>query len=638
MDVLELLEANQAKDLLRFVTAGSVDDGKSTLIGRLLYESVGLYEDQLDAVRAASGRRGSARQGLDLSLVTDGLKAEREQGITIDVAYRYFSTPKRKFIIADTPGHEQYTRNTATGASTAALAVILIDAEKGVSTQSRRHAFIAALLGIHHLVVAVNKMDLVDWSERVFERIRDEFDEFAARLEVPDVAFIPVSALLGDNVVRRSDSMPWYGGATLLAHLESVHVASDRNMIDFRFPVQYVSRPDPTLRGYAGTVASGVVRPGDEVVVLPGGATNRVRTVLDPEGELAEAFPPLPVTLVLEDEIDVGRGDTLAHPGNVPHVDRRLEAMIVWMSETPMRPGQTYTIKHATRLVQGQVSAVRYRVDVNTLHRVPAAGLALNEIGRCAVELAQPVAFDPYDRNRTTGAFVVIDRLTNGTVGAGMILARERSETVVSPEAAAARPRSRYVEAHASRVGVEERSARLGQRPFTVWISGLTGAGKTTVARALERRLFDEGLMPTALDGENARVTFSRDLGFSADDRLENLRRAGDVARLMNDAGLVAVCSFLTPLAESRRAVRERIGPDRLLEVELEAPEAVRRARRSELYERADRGEIELFTGVTAPYEAPEAPDLRLATDELDVDACVEQIVEALRARGLMEA
>ncbi|MDQ7086457.1 MAG: sulfate adenylyltransferase subunit CysN [Acidobacteriota bacterium] len=633
----ELLAQDERKDLLRLVTAGSVDDGKSTLIGRLLYESKGIYEDQLAAVERASGRAGSTRQSLDLALVTDGLNAEREQGITIDVAYRYFSTPRRKFIIADTPGHEQYTRNMATGASTANLAIVLVDARNGVLTQSRRHAFIASLLGIPHVVVTVNKMDLVGYSEPVFDGIVADFSDFAARLEINDVTFIPISALVGDNVVERSEAMPWYQGPTLLGHLETVHVASDRNLIDLRLPVQYVSRPDSGFRGYMGTVASGIVRPGDEIMVLPSGHRSRVRQVLGVDGALEEGFPPLPVTVTLEDEIDISRGDMLVHPRNVPQVDRRFEAMLVWMGEESLRPGAQYLVKHATRLTPAVVDTVRYRIDVNSLHRVEADTLGLNEIGRVLVELARPVAFDPYARNRTTGSFIVIDKVTHNTVAAGMILDREASDLVVDDARRTTAAPSELLSEQESQVSSAERRQRLGHGAATVWLTGLTGSGKTTIAYALERRLFDEGCACQVLDGENARLSFSMDLGFSADDRAENNRRAAEVARLFNEAGLISICAFLSPYEEERRRAREIVGGERFIEVYLAAPVEVCRARTPEgLYEKAERGEIRHFPGVSAPYEVPVGPDLVLATDRQDVEACVEAIVAALRQRGVL--
>jgi bifunctional enzyme CysN/CysC len=636
MKVLQLLRENESKDLLRFVTAGSVDDGKSTLIGRLLHESKGIYEDQLQSLQKLAARGGGGNGEFDLALVTDGLKAEREQGITIDVAYRYFSTPRRKFIIADTPGHEQYTRNMATGASTASLIIILIDAEHGVITQSRRHTFIASLLGIPHVVVAVNKMDLVDYSQEVFEKIRRDFTDFAARLEVKDVSFIPVSALKGDNVVERSDRMPWYKGSSLLNHLETVHIASDRNLIDLRLPVQYVSRPDRTFRGYMGTVASGVVKPGDEVMVLPGGMRSRVERVLGADGDTDRGFPPLSVCVTLEDEIDISRGDMLVHVHNLPRVERTLDAMIVWMSEQPMDLSAQYYIKQTTSTVSAQISKLHYRVDVNTLHRSESDGLKLNEIGRAVLTLSRPLCFDPYNRNRSTGSFIIIDRVTNNTVGVGMILDREPNTLVPEPARRVEKARSTHVEAQSGRVSLDRRIERLGQKPATLWLSGLTGSGKTSIAHELERRLFEMGRHVTVLDGENLRLSLNKDLGFAADDRAENVRRAAELARLLNDNGQIALCSLLSPYRDDRQRAREIIGTDRFIEVYLSAPLEVCRQRRPEAYERAVSGEVREFSGVTAPYEAPSKPELTLATDQLAIDTCVDQLIKELSRRGFI--
>ena len=636
MDAIKTLQEDETKDLLRFVTAGSVDDGKSTLIGRLLYESKGIYEDQLASVVAASARVGSTGGDLDLALVTDGLRAEREQGITIDVAYRYFSTPRRKFIIADTPGHEQYTRNMATGASTAGLVIILIDAKNGVVTQSKRHAFIAALLGIPHVVVAINKMDLVDYSQEVYKSICREFTEFAAKLEVHDLTFIPVSALKGDNVVDRSDAMPWYRGSALLNHLETVHIASDRNLIDLRFPVQYVLRPDRTFRGYLGTVASGTIKPGDDVMILPAGMRSRIKTVFGSEGDLDEAFPPLAVGVTLQDDIDVSRGDTIVHVNNVPRVDRELDSMIVWMSEEPMQPGKQYLIKHSTRMVPGHISNLRFRVDVNTLHRSQADGLGLNEIGRCVVSLTRPIAYDPYTRNRETGSFIVIDRLTNGTVAAGMILDRDPNKLAVSSEKQVRTHKSGHVHRHASGISEELRAERMGHKPATLWLTGLPRSGKSTIAYELERKLFAAGCNCSVLDGENARLGFSKDLGFSADDRSENLRRAAEVARALNDAGMICICAFVSPYQSSRDQTREILGPQRYMEVYLSAPVDACRQRDAELYELADSGEISEFSGVTAPYETPRTADLTIPTHEIDLEESTERIIALLRAKGII--
>jgi bifunctional enzyme CysN/CysC len=614
-----------------------VDDGKSTLIGRLLFESKGIYEDQLEAVRSASGKKGSALEDLDLALVTDGLKAEREQGITIDVAYRYFSTPRRKFIIADTPGHVQYTRNMATGASTASLSVILIDASQGVLTQSKRHAFIAALLGIPHVVVTVNKMDLVDYSEDVFRSICEEFREFAAKLEVRDITFVPVSALKGDNVVNRSENMKWYQGTTLLNYLETVHIAGDRNLIDMRFPVQYVSRATSDFRGYMGTVASGVVRPGDEVTVLPSGVKTRIEKVLGVDQELDEGFPPLAVTLTLADEIDVSRGDMIAHVNNLPQVSNTFEAMVVWMAEQPMEQNKGYLVKHTTRTTPGHISELRYKVDVDTLHRQPADTLSLNEIGRVALTTSRPLCFDSYNKNRSSGAFIIVDRVTDNTVGAGMILDRIPKGMLHTGGRWKAPAESEHVSAHESLIKPEERKSRLGHQPFTVWLTGLTGSGKTTVAYQLERLLFDSGINAFVLDGENVRLGFSADLDFSAQARSENIRRAAEVARLLNEAGLVVICAFLSPYEKDRENVREAVGSDQFFEVYLSAPVEECKKRRPELYEKAESGEIANFSGVTAPYEPPKSADLILPTHQLSVEDSLQEVLARLKAEGLLE-
>ncbi len=535
--------------MLRLSTAGSVDDGKSTLIGRLLYDSKGVYEDQLASVRKASVNETAGT--LDFALLTDGLRAEREQGITIDVAYRYFSTPKRKFIIADTPGHEQYTRNMATGASTANLAIILIDARNGVLPQSRRHAYIASLLGIPHIVVAINKMDLVDFREAVFEEIRAEFAAFAAHLRVPDLHFIPISALLGDNVVDKSRHMPWFEGSSLLHYLESVHIASDRNLADFRFPVQYVIRPNLDFRGYAGQVASGIIERGDSVMILPSGRTSRVRSIVTYDGELAKAFPPMSVTVCLEDEVDVSRGDMLVPPSNPPDVSRRFEAMLVWMSEDPLEVGRAYWLKHTSARVQANITAIRHKVDVNHLERLPAERLNLNEIGAVAVETHRPLFFDPYSRNRGTGGFILIDSITNVTVAAGMITAGERPASL---------QRSALIEGlqfETSRVTPGERYSRAGHRPATVWLTA-----HRDLAYRLERKLFDRGCLVQVL----------------AEDFETHL--LPDLARISNAAGLITICSAEAGREEARQVIeRDRfIEFDNLPESEEEAVEFILQA------------------------------------------------------------
>ncbi|MHC4563513.1 MAG: sulfate adenylyltransferase subunit CysN [Planctomycetota bacterium] len=634
--VLELLKENEQKDLLRFITAGSVDDGKSTLIGRLLYESNCIFEDQLASVQKASGGLGSAHEDMDLSLVTDGLKAEREQGITIDVAYRYFATPKRKFIVADTPGHEQYTRNMATGASTASLMVILIDAQQGVLPQSKRHAFIASLLGIRHVVVTVNKMDLVDYSQDVYEQIRGEFSAYAAKLDVRDLTFIPVSALVGDNVVHHSPNMPWYEGTTLMNYLQTVHIASDRNLIDLRFPVQLVQRLDANTRAYLGTVASGVLRVGAEVLILPTGTRSTVARLIGPDGDLEEAFNPLACGVVLDSQVDVSRGNMIVHSRNVPHIANSFETMVVWMSEEPMVAGRNYLLKHSTRTVGASVATLRYRMDIETLRSHEADTLQLNEIGRAVVDVNQPLAFDPYTTNRATGGFVLIDRVTHNTVAAGMILPRDPNELVDTGEHHVDRVTAEHVRSHVSAISTDERVERLGHKAATVWLTGLIGSGKTATAYALEKHLFEAGVTCCVLNGANMRLGVSKGLSFSAEDRYEQARRAAELARLLNDAGQVVICDFTSPYAKDRAAACDIIGPEQFLEVHVAAPLDVCRRRASDIYELADKGEVKLVPGVTAPYESPAEPAVRLESDQQPVDECVQQIMAALRKRGVI--
>jgi bifunctional enzyme CysN/CysC len=606
---------------LRLATAGSVDDGKSTLIGRLLFDSKAIFEDQLTAVEKTSHSRGHDTP--DLALLTDGLRAEREQGITIDVAYRYFATPKRKFIIADTPGHTQYTRNMVTGASTADLALILIDARNGVLEQSRRHAFLATLLGIPHLVICINKMDLVDFSEERFEEIRDEFRRFAMKLEVTDLTFIPMSALSGDNVVQRSESMPWYGGTSLLQHLEDVHVASDRNLIDVRFPVQYVIRPHQStdddlhdFRGYAGTIAGGVVRTGDEVTVLPSGFSTAVEAVWGPGGrKLDEAFAGQAVTLELRDKIDISRGDLICRPHNRPHVGQDIDAMVCWMSsDAQLTPGARYTIQHTTRSTRAVVRSLDYRLDVNTLHRDEAAdGLSLNEIGRIRLRTQQPLLFDAYRRSRDTGSFILVDEATNNTVAAGMITGPSQQKSRVVWHS-----------------GSVQRAERATQG-MTVWLTGLSGSGKSTVAAELERRLVASGRPAYLLDGDNLRHGLNSGLGFSAEDRAENVRRVAEVAKLLADAGVVAIVSLVSPYHADRERARTLHSESGLpfAEIFVDTPLQVCEARDPKgMYAKARAGEIKNFTGVDDPYEAPESPHLRLRPADGDAAAQAALVVD----------
>jgi bifunctional enzyme CysN/CysC len=624
-------------DLLRFATAGSVDDGKSTLIGRLLYDSKQVLSDQLEHVEQTSERMG--HDFLDLSLLTDGLRAEREQGITIDVAYRYFATAQRRFIIADTPGHEQYTRNMVTGASTADLAIVLVDARKGVVAQSKRHAFISSLLGIPHVVVCVNKMDLVDFDEAVFDAIVEDFDTFAARLEMPDVTFIPISALHGDNVVDRSEAMPWYQGPPLLYHLEHVHIASDRNLIDVRFPVQWVIRPPATsvtdYRAYAGQVAGGVMRPGDDVVVLPGGQRSTIAGIDTFDGPVDEAFPPMSVAIRLADDIDVGRGSTIVRPHNQPTTANSFECLLCWMSEQPLSPRRRYLVKHTTRMTMLGAADVRYRIDVETLHRDESATtLALNDLGRVHLELSSPLVFDSYRRNRVTGSLILIDEATNETVGAGVIL------DIEEPEASQAKSeRSPNVRWQGTRMTRELRWQTLGHSGATVWFTGLPGAGKSTVAAAVEERLIAAGRPAFLLDGDNLRHGLNGDLGFDEDARSENVRRTAHVAKLLADSGTIALVSLVSPYAADRAAAAVLHAADRLefIEVHVDAPLELCEERDPKgLYARARAGELAGLTGVGAPYEPPSAPDLVLVAGEETVAREVERVLELLVARGLL--
>ena len=633
-DIEAYLAEHEHKEILRFLTCGSVDDGKSTLIGRLLHDSRMIYEDQLAAIKKESAKSGTQGDEVDLALLVDGLQAEREQGITIDVAYRYFSTTKRKFIIADCPGHEQYTRNMVTGASTCDAAIILIDARHGVLTQTRRHTYIASLLGIRHLIVAINKMDIVDWSEARFEEIKTEYLAFADQLDIEDLHFIPISALKGDNVVEKSEHMPWYGGSTLMYLLETVHVSEGGNRGDFRFPVQWVNRPDSNFRGYSGSVASGVVQPGDEIMVLPSRATSRIATINTFDGDLDQATSPLAVTLTLEDEVDVSRGDMIVHRDNLPAVRARFDATLVWMVDEPLVPGREYIFKHTTRQVTGTVSTIRHRIDVNTLERQATPSLDLNEIARCEIRLNQPIAVDRYDRNRETGAFIVVDRVSNMTVGAGMVC--DVGGDGMHADAWDAEPTD-TLQTSSGVVGTDELADRLGQQAVTVLFTGLTASGKTSIAQAVERKLFDAGKLATTIDGQQLRVGISKDLGFTASERSENLRRGIEVARVVNQSGVIALCAFVAPHELPRRRARDVVGEDRFIEVFVHAPLEVCRERDTRgLYEAADRGDIADFPGVSSEFEPPTDPAITLDTTTLDVDACAEAVVALLRERGVL--
>jgi bifunctional enzyme CysN/CysC len=630
--------AGVSGDLLRIATAGSVDDGKSTLIGRLLYDSKQIFEDQLDQVAEASSVRNGPGEEIDLSLLTDGLRAEREQGITIDVAYRHFATPRRAFILADTPGHVRYTRNMVTGASTADLALVLVDARNGVVQQSRRHLFIASLLRIPHVVVCVNKMDLVDYSEAAFEEIASEFSQFSSRLQLPDVTFIPISALRGDNVVEPSEKMLWYGGPPLLYHIEHVQITSDRNLIDVRLPVQWVIRPGGDehhdYRGYAGKMASGVLRTGDEVVVLPSGETTHVTRIEAFQDTMTEAYPPLSITVHLADDVDVSRGDMICRPRNRPTVSRDIDAIICWMSETPIREGGRYLIKHTTATVRGIVAELVHRIDVDTLHHDESADtLALNDIGRIRLRTSAPLVYDPYDRNRTTGAFIMIDEATSETVAAGMIHGSPVVSSAPGVEGQEQSPNIRWE----GGLGREARWQALGLVGATVWITGLPAAGKSTVAGALEQRLIGQRVPSLRLDGDNLRHGLNGNLGFDPADRAENVRRTAHAAKLLAEAGTVSIVSVISPYASDRQLAREIHEQDGIefIEVFMDTPlaECERRDPKG-LYARARAGELQGMTGVDDAYEAPTDPDLRLVPD--NAQAAAEQLFELLRSRGVV--
>ena len=613
-------------ELLRFTTCGSVDDGKSTLIGRLLYDSKSIFEDQMEALEEASKMRGNGT--VDLAHLTDGLRAEREQGITIDVAYRYFATPKRKFIIADTPGHVQYTRNMVTGASTADLAIVLIDARLGVQIQSRRHAFIASLLGIPHLLVAINKMDLMKYDQKVFDNIVSTFRDFSERLNIHDITFIPISALNGDNVVDQSLHMPWYKGPTVLNHLETVHIASDRNLVDFRFPVQYVIRPNLNFRGYAGRVESGVIRKGDAITVLPSLKTTKVKSIEIYSGSLPEAFASQSVTITLENEIDISRGDMLVRTGNQAHATQHFEAMICWMHETPMNKGTRYILRHTSREVQAIIMDLNYRVNMDDLHREDVGRFELNDIGKVTLKTASPIFADPYRDNRSTGSFILIDPASKITVGAGMvrnILDHQKQSDRIHRES------SSNVTWQNSLIKLHEREAQNKHLAAVVWITGLTASGKSSLARQVEKQLYEQGVRTFVLDGENLRHGLCGDLGFSEGDRRENIRRVGEVARLFYECGLVVICPFVSPSAIDRDFVRSLVPEGRFLEIHLDCEVDICRQRdTSGLYAKADRGELQDFTGITSSYEVPKKPELVLATGKESLEASTAKLMNLI--------
>ncbi len=614
-------------DLLRFMTAGSVDDGKSTLIGRLLYDADALYDDHIAALSKGARCQDG---GMDFSLVTDGLRAEREQGITIDVAWRYFATPRRRFIIADAPGHEQYTRNMATAASHADLAILLIDARLGVQTQSKRHAFICSLLGVPRLVVAVNKMDLVEFSESRFREIEAEYSTFVVRLGLKNLQFIPVCAVDGDNVLHRSERMPWYGGPCLLPYLEEVYVAGDRNLVDFRMPVQRVIRPSAAFRGYSGTIASGVLRTGDEVIALPSGFRSRVAALYLGAATLPQAVAGQAVTVTLESELDIGRGDLLVHPGNIPQEYKELEVMVVWTGNEQLVQGSVVQLKHGCQWVKARCEAICYRVDPNTLRQEQADALNLNDIARIRLMLYRPIFADAYSRNHSMGSLILVSVVSNDTLGAATILDRIDYDALLKSD----RSSTEKVEIvwHDGQVTSAERRKLLGleNSPSVLWFTGLSGAGKSTLAFALERRLISMGVACYVLDGDNVRHGLNRDLGFSPLDRNENIRRVAEVARLMMDAGLVVITSFISPFRDDRVMAESIIGKEHFREVYLSASlDACEKRDVKGFYHKARSGEISGFTGISSPYESPEHPSLSIDTAALDLDSCVDVVLRS---------
>ena len=622
-DIESYLKAHEHKSLLRFLTCGSVDDGKSTLIGRLLYESKMLFDDHLAALERDSKKFGTQGDDLDFALLVDGLAAEREQGITIDVAYRFFSTDSRKYIVADTPGHEQYTRNMVTGASTADAAIILVDARNGVLTQTRRHTYLVSLLGIRHVALAINKMDLVDYSQTRFQELEVEYREFARRVGLADVTCIPLSALKGDNIVSPSSRMPWSRGPTLMGWLETVEVDEERvRNLPFRMPVQWVNRPNMQFRGFSGTIVSGAIQSGMRVLVLPSGVESSVSRIATKDGDLDRAVAGQSVTLLLSDEVDVSRGDLIAKADAPAEVADQFEATIVWLNEQPLLRGRSYLMKLGARTANATISPVKHKVNVNTLEHVAAEKLELNEIGVCELELDRAIPFDPYTENRNTGAFIVIDRITNHTVGAGMLhFALRRAHNI----------HLQHVEVHKA-----ARAAQKDQKPCVLWLTGLSGAGKSSIANLVEKRLHAMGKHTYLLDGDNIRHGLNKDLGFTAADRVENIRRIAEVSKLMVDAGLIVITAFISPFRTERAMARALFENGEFIEVFVDAPLGVVEQRDPKgLYRKARRGEIKNFTGIDSPYEAPEAPEIRLDTAALSQDEAAQRVLQLLERIGV---
>lgn len=623
-DIEQYLNLHENKDMLQLITCGSVDDGKSTLIGRLLFESKALTEDQLESAEADSKKHGTQGDSLDFALLVDGLAAEREQGITIDVAYRYFNTDQRKFIIADAPGHEQYTRNMITGASTADAAIILVDARKGIQTQTKRHTYLTSLMGIRNAVLVINKMDLVGYSESTYEEIVEEFKEFSEQVSFENITTIPVSALIGDNITERGTNMSWYHGSTLLSLLETMQVDQEAALKKpFRLPVQWVNRPNLDFRGFAGTVASGRIKVGDPVRIQPSGKTSSIERIVTKDGDLDQAITGQAITLTLKDEVDISRGDIISTTETPASSANQFESTIVWMNEEPMLPGRQYLLKCATSTSTVTITDIKHEINVNTLEQNAAKKLEINNIGNCNINLDRQIAFDNYDENRVTGSFILVDRVTNETVGAGTLnFALRRSQNI-----------------HMQAVDVDKglRSELKAQKSCVLWFTGLSGSGKSTIANIVERKLAKEGRHTYLLDGDNVRHGLNKDLGFTDEDRVENIRRIGEVARLMVDSGLIVLTAFISPFRAERQMARALLEEDEFLEVFVETPLAVAEERDPKgLYKKARRGDLKNFTGIDSPYEEPKSPEMLVDTSNLSAEQCAEQIIRSLRERGVI--
>jgi bifunctional enzyme CysN/CysC len=621
---LGYLDQHEKKDMLRFLTCGSVDDGKSTLIGRLLHDSKMIFEDQLAAITKDSKKVGTTGDKVDLALLVDGLQSEREQGITIDVAYRYYSTDKRKFIIADTPGHEQYTRNMVTGASTADVAILMVDARRGILTQTRRHSYLTSLIGIPHIVVAINKMDLVDYSEKTYNQIREDYLEFAEQIGIQQITFIPMSALAGDNITEPSNNMTWYHGTTLMGYLETVQVDDELMQKEpFRMAVQWVNRPNLDFRGFAGQLASGVVKPGDRIRALPSGKESTIATISTYDGDLPQAVAGQSVTLTLNDEIDISRGDMITSASEPASIGKQFETTVIWMHEEPLMPGRTYLMQIGTKTVTASITDIKHQVNVNTMEHLAAKKLELNGIGECNISIDQDIAFDSYKANRDTGSFILIDRMTNNTVGAGLInfaLRRSTNITVQHTE-----------------VNKEVRSTLKSQKPCVIWMTGLSGSGKSTIADLVEQKLLASGHHTYLLDGDNVRHGLNNDLGFTDQDRVENIRRIAEVAKLMVDAGLIVLTSFISPFQAERKMARDMLAEGEFIEIYVNTPLEVAEDRDVKgLYKKARRGELKNFTGIDSPYEAPEQPDLNLKTLEMTPDEAADKVIELLKQKQMI--